>query len=210
MTGMMSRTPFGFEQTLADPHLCATQGYAQQSFLARVVRVTRQSICFVCSSSHNDAPSCDGQLASSPARLPVFFWQRYAQRREPVGHFGVVHLNNSLKGSTSWVIPKSLLHSLRLRVCPPAATLWASKHWAGVSSAPALQLSRAGALRRARLSAPLATSSLAKLIWLIATDLIAGLRPLKKLQQQHHAGLRLRGVLRFTNLFHHHKGPAYV
>ena len=207
---MMSRTPSRFEQTLADPRPCGWEGYAQPGFLARVVRVTRQSTCFVRSSSHHDSPSCDGQLARSPARLPVFFWWRCAQRREPVGHFGVVRMNNNSKGSTSWVIQKSLLQSLRLWVFPLAVIRLANRHWAAASSVQVLRLSPAAASGRAQQLARRATWLPARPIWSLATDLTKGLRPDTSLQHEHHAASRQRGVLRFSNLFHHHKGPAYV
>lgn len=210
MTGMMSRMPSLFEQTSADARFCATQPYAQPEFRARVVNVTRQSTCFVRSSSHNDTPSFDGQLASPSARLPVLFWRGAAQGREPDGRFGVVHVNNVSKGLTSWVIPNLFLHWLRLRVCLPAATLWANKRLAAALSAQVRRPSPAVASLRVPPSVLRATLLPVRQIWSIATDLTIGLRPNTILQHKHHAGSRPRGVLRFTNLFHHHKGPAYV
>lgn len=203
---MMLRTTPEIEQGLADRDPALTLRFAAAHSLPTVRVKMRHGFVPECVSTTKQTPSFDGQQASPSAALPVLFG--FGQCRAP-GSGAVLH-NRTYKRSQAWAYPRSFSHSDWPAHSARAEKQSRSKASAALPSArEQLSLSAAVSCK----GQPLAqgqTCLPARRKSSAAGNLTSGpWAPFNSnaFPVQAHGP---RGVLRFSQLFHHHKGPEYV
>lgn len=209
---MLLRISSPFEQGLAD--MCA---YAPQRFAGVVVHATVESKTHrglgpECFSTTKQTLSYDGQQASPSALLSVSFRADAKSRRE--GELnrgsGVVFITKTIRGSRSWVFLKSFWHSRHRQVLRLAEIISPNRPLVAQLSALVPLSLPAVACCKAQPSVRAQTSLHARPNWSAVSKLSTGVSASIITHCIAASGSALRGILRFSNLFHYHKGPEYV
>mgnify|MGYP006135599347 CR=1 FL=1 len=205
---MMLRTNPEFERGLADMRGCVTLGYAGAAPQRRVIQKMRHGFVPECVSTTKQTPSFDGQQASPSAALPVLFG--CVPRRAQASHRGAVLNNRTYKRSQAWAYPNSFSHSDWRALSARAATQSPSKALAALPSVQVQRSSLAVASCKGRPLAQGQTCSPARPNSSAAGNLTSGPSGPSNSNASPVQAFGPRGVLRFLQLFHHHKGPEYV
>ena len=212
MIGMMLRTSPQFEQALAETGIAASPAFSELSAQATVEAKTHRGFGPECFSTTKQTLSFDGQQASPSAMLSVFFRApvHTGGGRERIGGSGVVFLTKATKGSQAWAFLKSFWHSQWPLALLAVGKLSRSRQSVVLQSAQVRPSSQAAAFCK------VLPSGQGQTYWPVRPNCSAVnnpiIRAIARILSHRIAaqGFPLRGFLRFSKLFHHHKGLAYV
>ncbi len=208
---MILRNPHPFKRAMAENGLLAIARFARGDFAGSVMSATIRGFDLVRISPFIYTLSYDGQQASPSATLSVLFWRNTEQGRERYNHVSdVVSVNKRNKGPQAWVFPKSYSHSQLQQDLLLVGTQWVIKPLAVLQSVQVRRFLPAAVCCKVQQLVQGQTSLPAKPKWSAADNLNTGANaPITSYANALLAPCQ-RIVLRFNNLFHHQKGPAYV
>jgi hypothetical protein len=208
---MILRNSPPFKQAMAENGLLAIARFARGDFARTVMAATIRGFGLVRISPFNYTPSYGGQLASPSAALSVLFWRNTGQGRERQNHVSrVVSVKKRKKGLQVWVFPKLYLHSQWQQGLLLAGIQWVIKRLAAQLSVREQLFSPAAVYCKARQLVQGQTCLPARPKWSAANNLNTGAHAPILSNVDALLATCQQGILRFNNLFHHQKGPAYV